>query len=856
MPKRLPSLLSVSLFFISIVNLGFGQTTTAAPTGLPLAFEANRGQTSPTVQYLARSREGALFFTNEGLTVAIPRTGAFRLRFEGAMLAPDIIAEGKLTARSNYLNADPRKSVTGVANYSALRYRAVYPGIDVKFYGHDRHLEHDFVLAPGADPSWIALRLEGIEKIAIRPDGAVELMLGKTQLTESAPVAWQMIHQKRVSVQAGWKLLGENRLGFSIGRYDHAQTLTIDPVLAYSTLIGGQAQISAVALGPHGDIYLAGSTIATDFPTTAGAYQRTPIFPTNGFVAKFDKTGRILLYSTFLHSGIGFIAVDANGEVYTANSLDDSGQIPGADPGVSVDKLSADGSKLLYSFVLGQSSPGPSCKILDRSFAGGIAADNSGQVWIAGSTGNPCLPTTAGSLQPTMHSTFFTGFVAKLDSTKSGAGSIVYATYLGGSRVDNAGPITVDRFGNAYVTGTTFSQDFPHTASFGTDVTDPNGQASLDVFVTKLDTSGSGPVFSVLLRGVDQSVAGIALDPANNVYVAGTTSSWTGFPTTPNAFQRTATPHCFTGANPPCASGFVTELNAAGNSLVYSTLLGGSSVGASLSMDVIRGIAVNNRGMAFVTGWTASQDFPVTSNAFKKTLARVSTNAFVTALNPGGESLYYSTLLGGSSRTFGKAIALNPAWDAYVIGFTADADFPVTTDAFLLGPTGTDGFLSKIVIAGDLQASLTANTSTVARNGLVTFSAAITTLGPDGSDAVVLREPIPGGFRFAGISGSTATSCSTPAIGAASGSVVCRKTRLENGQTFGVKILLKAVAPSGSTLTNKIHVSARTQDLNQSNNSSQATVVVSSGSIIERRSIEPNVSTLRSVLQQLSLTSW
>jgi uncharacterized repeat protein (TIGR01451 family) len=827
MTKVLRSLLSVSLFFIiSIFSLAFAQTNTTVPTGLPLAFEANRGQTVPLVQYLARSREGTLFFTNDGLTVAVPQVGAFRLRFEGAMAAPDIIAEGKLIARSNYPNADPRKSVTEVENYSALRYRAVYPGIDVKFYGHDRHLEHDFVLAPGADPSRIALRLEGIDRMAIRSDGDVELMLGKTQLTESAPIAWQMINQKRVPVQAGWKLLGENRLGFSLGGYDRSLPVTIDPVLAYSTLIGGQAQLSAVALDPHGNIYLAGSTSATDFPTTAGAYQRTPIFPTNGFVAKFDKTGRILLYSTFLHSSIGFIAVDANGEVYTANNLDDPGHIPGFDPGVSVDKLSADGSKLLYSFVLGLSTLSPSCKISDRSFVGGIAADNFGHVWIAGRTGNHCLPTTAGSLQPTMHSTFFTGFVAKLDSTKSGAGSIVYATYLGGSSLDTAGPITVDRSGNAYVTGTTSSQDFPHTASFGTDVPDPNGQVFPDVFVTKLDPRGSGPVFSVLLRGVDQFVAGIALDPANNIYVAGTTSSWTGFPTTPNAFQRTATPHCFIGANPPCAVGFVTKFNAAGSSLVYSTLLGGSSVGASLSHDVIEGIAVNNRGMAFVTGTTASEDFPVTSNAFKKTLARVSLNAFVTALNPGGESLYYSTLLGGSNRTFGNAIALNPAWDAYVIGFTADADFPVTTDAFLLGSTGTDGFLSKVVIAGDLQSSLTENTSTVARNGLVTFSAAITNLGPDGSDAVVLRDPIPGGFRFAGISGSTATSCSTPAIGATSGSVVCRKTRLENGQSFGVKVLLKAIAPSGSTLTNKIFGNARTQDLNQSNNSPQATVVV------------------------------
>src|ERR1041385_641484 len=303
MSKVLRFLLPVSLFFIiSTRSLAFAQITAPAPTGLPLVFEPNRGQTAPQVQYLARSREGTLFFTNDGLTVAVPQIGSFRLLFEEGTLTPGIMAEGKLKARSNYPNADPRKSVTEVENYSAVRYRKVYPGIDVKFYGHDRHLEHDFVLDPGADPNRIALRLEGIEKIAIRQDGAVGFTLGKSQLTESAPIAWQVINQKRVPVQARWKLLGNNCLGFSIGPYNHAQTLTIDPVLAYSTLVGGQAQIRAVVLDSHGNIYLAGTTSAADFPTTAGAYQRTPVFPANGFVAKFDKTGRILLYSTFLHS--------------------------------------------------------------------------------------------------------------------------------------------------------------------------------------------------------------------------------------------------------------------------------------------------------------------------------------------------------------------------------------------------------------------------------------------------------------------------------------------------------------------------------------------------------------------------
>ena len=271
----------------------------------------------------------------------------------------------------------------------------------------------------------------------------------------------------------------------------------------------------------------------------------------------------------------------------------------------------------------------------------------------------------------------------------------------------------------------------------------------------------------------------------------------------------------------PCQDSFVTKVSPGGGTLLYSTFLGGSG------NDVIAGISLNSAGMAFVTGHTDSSDFPTTASAFKKSIPAGVTNAFVTALQPDGKSLYYSTLLGGSKNTSAFSIVVDPAWNAWVGGNTLDADYPVTANAFQPGMKGeSDGFFAKIVIAGDLRATLAPATATVLHNSVVTFTATVTNLGPDGSDAVVLTDVVPSGFSFSGISGSTATSCTVPAIGATSGSVICHKTRLESGASFGVKILLKAIAAAGSTRLNKITTSARTQDLHTANNSAQSTVTV------------------------------
>lgn len=823
---------AILCFLLSSILSFAAQSPAASPSvNIPFAFEVNHGQTAPQVKYLARSPEGVLFFTDQGVTVSVPRVGAFRMLFDGAA-SPAISAEQKMIARSNYLDHKGR-SITNIENYGALRYSGVYPGIDVRFYGSGRHLEHDFVLAPGADASDIAVRFEDIESVALAPSGNLNLTLGKIVLRESAPITWQELNGTKRAVEAHWKVLDDAKVGITLGEYDHSQPVTIDPVLVYSTHLGGttgkdfsidttfpaDTAILHIGLDGQRNVYVSGTTSAIDYPTTAGAFDRTSNEQTvfhedttsqSGFVSKFDPTGRILIYSTFLSVSVEAMAVDPAGHVYAAQSnlTPDPGPTEGSDPGISVFKLSEDGSRLLFTTTnFAQSTSNTTaCQAFSSSSPTDLAADNSGHLWMSGTTGNPCLPATPGAFETKIPDANGSGFVAKFDTNKTPATSVVYSTYFGAGSADSIG---IDSSANAYVTGST-TASFPHGASFGS--------GTGVVFVAKLNAAGSGLLFSTLLHG-GGGFPGVrlALDSAHNVYVTGLATA--GFPTTTGAFRTGPIGTSCSGA--PCKDSFVTKLSPGGSTLIYSTFLGGSGD------DTTRDINVNSAGMAFVTGFTNSTNFPTTASAFKKSIPAGVTNAFVTALQPSGKSLYYSTLLGGSHSTGTGAIAVDSAWNAWIGGSTSDSDYPVTPNAFQPDLKGSsDGFFAKVVIAGDLRATLAPVTASVLHNSVVTFTATVTNLGPDGSDAVVLTDTIPSGFSFSGISGSTATSCTVPAIGATTGSVVCHKTRLENGQSFGLKILLKAISAAGSTRVNKITTTARTQDLHSSNNSAQSTVTV------------------------------
>jgi len=645
---------------------------------LPLSFEPNQGQTDARVRFVSRGRGYALFLTGDGAVLSLhgggpqrrPRTAGpgllaagpwaepgparpavtLALRLVNANPGAQLEPLDELPGRSNYfLGNDPSQWRTNVPNYARVRYREVYPGIDLVYYGNGRQLEHDFLVAPGTDPSVIRFAVEGADKVEVDAQGDLVLSTNEGEVRLRRPVVYQEADGVRQEIAGGYTIHANPQsqdVGFQIANYDATRSLVIDPVLVYSTYLGGSGDDSGqgIAVDAAGNAYVTGTT-GGNFATA------NPLQASNGggddvFVAKLNAAGSALVYSTYLGgSGTDYgqgIAVDAAGNAYVTGYTA-STNFPTANPlqasnagGVSdafVAKLNAAGSALVYSTYLGGSS---------EDWGNGIAVDSAGNAYVTGRTLSTNFP-TANPLQASNRG-MDDVFVAKLNAAGS---ALVYSTYLGGSERDCGYGIAVDAAGNAYVTGYTGSINFPTANPL---------QATLagggDVFVAKLNAAGSALVYSTYLGGKsDDQAYGIAVDSSGNAYVTGSATS-TNFPT----------------ANPLQASNagnghvFVAKLNAAGSALVYSTYLGGVSDSTHPGPDGGCGIAVDAAGNAYVIGNTYST--VPTSNPLHPNW-----DVFVAELNAAGSALVYSTYLGGGSMDSGNGIAVDAAGNAYVTGF-------------------------------------------------------------------------------------------------------------------------------------------------------------------------------------------
>jgi hypothetical protein len=577
----------------------------------------------------------------------------------------------------------------------------VYPGIDLVFRGTREALEYDFLLAPGADPGAIALRFQGAEDLSIDPHGDLVITTAVGELVHRAPVIYQEVGGDRREVSGAYRLDGD-RVGFALGPYDPARPLIIDPVvLAYSTLLGGSDFDGgrSIAVDLYGHAYVTGFTESPDFPTTAGAFDRTHNGEADAFVTKLTPNGAALTYSTFLggsgtDQGLG-IAVDGAGAAYVTGFTDDADidfpTTPGAfdrthqagPDDAFVSKLTPTGAALAYSTFLGGSG---------TDQGSGIAVE-AGMAYVTGLTVDAAtdFPTTPGAFDQTHNGGFTDAFVTKVGLTGAALG---YSTFLGGSGGDNGFGIAVDEAGAAYVAGGTqdADTDFPTTAG-AFDQTHNGPAEAADAFVTKVGPTGAAPLaYSTFLGGSDRDFgSGIAVDGVGAAYVTGLTDS-TDFPTTAGAFDQTHNEE---------SDAFVTKVGPTGAApLAYSTFLGGSgSEGGS-------GIAVDGVGAAYVAGGTDSTDFPTTAGAFDQT-HNEETDAFVTKVGATGAApLGYSTFLGGSEFEAGTGIAVDGAGvvtrsvGAYVTGFTedGDTDFPTTAGAFDRTPDGLfDAFVTKLV---------------------------------------------------------------------------------------------------------------------------------------------------------------
>jgi len=704
--------------------------------GQQLHFERRDGHVEGSVGYVARGREYSVFLTGTEVVLALnandrrvrdtelgpsaelratgPKTLAtvLRVKFLGGNPAPHLVGIEILPSRSNYfIGNDPAAWRTNVTHYGKVRVGAVYPGIDLMFYGRGRQLEYDFIVAPRADPDQIRLALEGPEQVTIKENGDLALTLPGGEWTLHAPIAYQDSEAGRERVQARFVIAAIGQVRLALGHYDSARPLVIDPVLSYSTYLGGGGAGyvdksdwgNGIAVDGLGNTYVAGYASAKDFPTTAGAFDQGGGYA--GFVAKFDPSGA-LVYSSFLGGG-GYmtealaIAVDSEGHAYVTGQTqrEDFPTTVGAfqalcAEGTSwgcadafVTKINPDGASLAYSTYLG--GPGSTASgDFGYDWGNGIVIDSEGNAYVAGLTRSYTFPVTAGAFQSTHAGGWADVFVAKLNATGS---ALVYATYLGGTggslHGDEAYAIAVDGEGSAYVTGLTTSLDFPTTAG----AFRPANSGYTNGFISKLSADGSSLEYSTYLGGPGSGRIyggrGIVVDAAGNAYVTGTADN--GFPTTPGTFQ----PQCST-APALCSDAFVLKLNPAGSELVWSTYLGGSGGEEG------RGITLDTRGNVYVAGLTTSANFPL-RDAIQGTYAGAGSSTwgdgFVATLSADASRLVFSTYLGGSGDDAGYAIAVDAAGNAYVTGGTSSTDFP-TVNPVQAGKSGTfDAFVAKLI---------------------------------------------------------------------------------------------------------------------------------------------------------------
>ncbi|HKS95644.1 MAG TPA: SBBP repeat-containing protein [Terriglobia bacterium] len=800
---------------------------------LPLSFEPNVGQAgkaSNAVEFLSRGAGYSLFLGPNEAVLALrsgrptPRREAFALpagvlriplfptaAAPGGFVNPAVLRLTLMNANTGapveateeqpghinyFLGKESQQWRTGIPTFGRVRYRDVYPGVNLEYYGTRGQLEYDFLVSPGADPRAMALGIETGSSRPLRIDsgGSLVIETAAGEIRMPKPVVYQTgmasKRQNRQSVEGRYVLKGEHKVGFEVGSYDSTRPLVIDPVLSYSTYLGGSRSDSGtgIAVDSSGSAYVTGYTFSADFPTQdpAQAYAGS----TDAFVTKLNAAGSALIYSTYLGGSAddlaAAIAVDAAGNAYVTGSTDSldfptlnalqSSSAGGTDAFVT--KLDPSGA-LSYSTYLGGAF---------TDVGQGIAVDSSGSVYLTGSTLSVDFPTQS-ALQPA-NGGGYDAFVTKLSPDGR---SLVYSTYLGGSADENnpflsnlnTAGIAVDSAGNAYVAGYTPSNDFPTRNAI-----QMSNHGFINAFVSKLNASGSALVYSTYLGGHANDFGhAIAVDSAGNAYVTGSASS-SDFPT----FNGLPLRLPGTGDH-----AFVAKFAATG-SLVYATLLGGSASDFGL------GVAVDQGANPYITGFTNSPDFPALRPLQS---ASGSDDVFVTKFAASGATLVYSTYLGGDRDDHGAAIAVDAQGNAYVTGDTLSPNFLTTGGSFktscgangncgsqFSGPT-PDAFVAKINPIDAPGAALSTLSLSFGNQPVGTASVAqAMTLRNVGSQPLVLRRILAVPIHYY----AQANNCPASLGPAASCTISVTFSPGATGTQRGFVILLDNAWPRGSQI--------------------------------------------------------
>jgi hypothetical protein len=821
---------------------------------LPLMFEPNHGQTDARVRFLARGSGYGLYLTAREAVLALqqssvdpqqpgPQTSVVSMRLAGENSPADPIGDVQLPGKSNYfIGNDPAQWHRDVPQFARVRYHDVYPGIDLVYYGNQGRLEYDFEVAPGADPKLVALTFRGPRNLRIDPTGDLVLAVGGGDVRLQAPHVYQKFGAEERTVAGRFALRGQNKdeVGFQLGTYDRSRALIIDPVLVYSTYLGGSGNEAcsiiapiivagmpapppgcpAIAVDAVGNGYVAGSTTSTNFPGTTGEYQPAlaPGATANAFIAKFSPTGT-LLFATYLGgNGVDYTAgvgVDSGFDVIVAGTTS-SGDFPtkgtitpfqatpvSGGKHVFVSKLDPTGKILLYSTYLSGSGV---------DIASGLALDPGSNAYVTGTTTSTeqetGFPSTLGAIQtaPKAANQFF---FTKVDPNTAGSASVPYSTYIGGSNPSNGvtvgGGIAVDSSSNAYITGGTNFIDMPLLNAY-----QATNKGGLDAFLTKINpagVTGTQLLFSTYVGGSGDDVGyAVAVDSTPNAYVVGSTTS-TDF----NAATVGTT--ALQGANGGGTDAFLAKFGILCTlstcttplPLNYFTYLGGSGT------DVANSVTIDNSQGAQIVGWTNSANFPLVGSLLPPPpLGKVLSNAYFARIDtlatcspivtPTCASTSSSSDFGGNGADFGTGVALDQQGSSYLTGETASSTgFPLRNpfQGVLSGPS--DAFVTKIGPLLNLTMPTPSATPLVVGVGSqVTFVYTITNNG-EFTNGVYFIDYLPAsGSTFVSATASPGT-CGAPT----NQTVLCNIGTLNAAATATVTVILTPVAPTlpgGSTI--------------------------------------------------------
>jgi hypothetical protein len=710
---------------------------------IPLSFEANRGQTDPRAQFLSRGSGYSLFFTSDEVVLNLERqkppstpggkpeaspVDTLRMKLlganPGAAVAGTDLQAGVV---SYFIGNDPKQWHTGIPTYGKVNYTQVYPGVDLIFYGNQRQLEYDFVVAPGADPGRIAWQIDGASA-ALDAEGNLRLNAPHGSASFKKPLLYQMDGDEKISVKGSFEVAG-NQIRFRLDGYDHSKPLIIDPVLSYASYLSGSGSdeiglttgpgdlavgtSQALAVDSEGSAYVTGYTYSIDFPTK-DAYQSTP-------PAKV------------------------------------SGVPPGKWPTAFVTKFSPDGDSLVYSTYLGGNG---------YDFAYAIAVDSDHNAYVTGQTDSPNFPTTSGAYQTICDEVPYSppetpssgcgtsnvsAFVTKLNSTGSG---LVYSTFFGGYAYDYATAIAVDTAGRAYIAGDeeefcstayTYQGCFPTTTGAVIPGSATTGGSSQYAFVAAFDPTGAHLLYSTMFgdlnftgEGGTTWGTGVAVDAKNYFYLVGETSAGK-LPTTKGVIQPTSGPLGSTGTYVEAYRGFIAKFNpvtaAKGASLDYATYLGGHTEALN---DYISGITIDSQSNAYVVGYTNSKDFPVTKGAYSTVCGPDGANcaaAHVTKLNPSATAILWSTFVGSAKSDGSDAvyltgpIQLDGDGNVYIIG-QPGTGFPMVNP---VEPTPSGGDAQVLVAELDPTGKHLLFSTIIGSDGLDTENPAGLAVDSDGN---------------------------------------------------------------------------------------------------------------------------